>query len=798
MTTDQPLTELVRTIAEAVEELSKLVEGMPARVEARLAVFRQDLNGVTQTLTNQMEALRAEAADMRGSLSSMIGSVRTEMEDAGNALRSIIGDNRTALDGRVAELADDVKVFNDAVADIRTSLDSITKRSEEAVTGLRTEFTEANAALQSRLELTDKAVKDARAACDPTDLYSGIATLTRKVEEANAATETVAGSVTKLNDTVTYNRREATDKIDTASAQWAESRTLIVNRVSALAQKVDEFPAQITDLEKNIAAVSTDLEAANVRAAQSTELVNAGLAELSEHLVEVQTNAGARAHDLDERITNMGQEINSQNKSIDNMGSAFEAANAKLAENISVVSGAVDKLHEDLMQADANIVARVDDVSLGVTNLVKRVDDVSNDVNSIANLNTQLATRVEAGLQGLETEIDVMSKNDDEVHAAVVASIAEVATKNGNKIAEAVQRIDEVAGTIKRLDESLGATDTKLNGAITTAWERHQDLLSTVTNLSVRMSTTDEMLEQQVAGAVALRGTLDETSQEVTTMRGSIDSLRVIAEATRSGLDDNDKTVLQLVEDLASTRTLTEMVNARINQLRDETTTSLNGITEELATRASTEDVQKAVHRATEEIEAISTRFHSDLAALETTLRNALDKRAEVLEAADVAVGERVTQLAATVPAPLDTDALREDVLARVASLVPAMEIPQLDFDVAVGDNDQSLMFTFSNGQREIKQVVPLELGFKYRGVYKADEDYAKGNFVTHKGSMWYAKTAPTGEPGKDLAGWQLAVKCGRDGKDASPARIKHVRDPETGLIQESRISHDNPSTNEE
>jgi hypothetical protein len=55
--------------------------------------------------------------------------------------------------------------------------------------------------------------------------------------------------------------------------------------------------------------------------------------------------------------------------------------------------------------------------------------------------------------------------------------------------------------------------------------------------------------------------------------------------------------------------------------------------------------------------------------------------------------------------------------------------------------------------------------GFTYRGVFEPGEEYAPGDFVTAAGSLW-ACTSPTKEAPGAGAGWQLAVKRGRDAKD--------------------------------
>lgn len=57
--------------------------------------------------------------------------------------------------------------------------------------------------------------------------------------------------------------------------------------------------------------------------------------------------------------------------------------------------------------------------------------------------------------------------------------------------------------------------------------------------------------------------------------------------------------------------------------------------------------------------------------------------------------------------------------------------------------------------------------GVMYRGVWQRQAAYEIGDLATHRGSCWHANEPTVGaEPGSGPA-WSLAVKAGRDGKDA-------------------------------
>ena len=56
--------------------------------------------------------------------------------------------------------------------------------------------------------------------------------------------------------------------------------------------------------------------------------------------------------------------------------------------------------------------------------------------------------------------------------------------------------------------------------------------------------------------------------------------------------------------------------------------------------------------------------------------------------------------------------------------------------------------------------------GVAYRGVWQASQDYRRGDLVTLNGSIWHANVETRAKPGAG-SDWTLAVKAGRDGKDA-------------------------------
>jgi collagen type III alpha len=57
------------------------------------------------------------------------------------------------------------------------------------------------------------------------------------------------------------------------------------------------------------------------------------------------------------------------------------------------------------------------------------------------------------------------------------------------------------------------------------------------------------------------------------------------------------------------------------------------------------------------------------------------------------------------------------------------------------------------------------------RGVYRAGNNYEKGDAVTWDGNIWIAQTETKDKPGETNS-WRLAVRKGRDGKAGEPGPV--------------------------
>jgi len=57
------------------------------------------------------------------------------------------------------------------------------------------------------------------------------------------------------------------------------------------------------------------------------------------------------------------------------------------------------------------------------------------------------------------------------------------------------------------------------------------------------------------------------------------------------------------------------------------------------------------------------------------------------------------------------------------------------------------------------KRIEAHERQFSYFGSFEIGKTYAKGNFVSHQGSIWHCEQQTTQRPGGGNVCWRLAVK---------------------------------------
>jgi hypothetical protein len=69
--------------------------------------------------------------------------------------------------------------------------------------------------------------------------------------------------------------------------------------------------------------------------------------------------------------------------------------------------------------------------------------------------------------------------------------------------------------------------------------------------------------------------------------------------------------------------------------------------------------------------------------------------------------------------------------------------------------------------RRRVAELEARKGGIRYCGVHRPGQVYRVGDVVTFGASMWVCRSDTTDTPGEGATSWQLAVKRGRNGRDA-------------------------------
>lgn len=88
------------------------------------------------------------------------------------------------------------------------------------------------------------------------------------------------------------------------------------------------------------------------------------------------------------------------------------------------------------------------------------------------------------------------------------------------------------------------------------------------------------------------------------------------------------------------------------------------------------------------------------------------------------------------------------------------------DIGLTLMEDGRTVRFSFDKGDTEYAFQIPFPVVID-RGVFSEGKEYEEGDGVTWGGSYWIAQRATGHKPDGPDSGWRLAVKRGRDGKDA-------------------------------
>lgn len=804
---DERIAAVQQGLGEAMGSLLRQMEALQTDIGSVKGEFQVRLDGACAQLSERVEQQARITADNRAAFDAQV----------------------TTVDGRLKEF--DLRITNvsnaadDLNRQVTASFTELNGRTAAIVSTAKTDLEEARSAIELKLA-------EVRQACDTVDLHHGVKLLQTKQAEHEASILSlektasfasakmdgiekevqenfvrVDGVATKLSDfgkTVSQSLAEiqttATALVDAERSEREKAFDQINPQIERLAGHVEQHTLKLKDaFDFGQDVARTVAESKQAVALVIDEAISklgvpdiqATLAEHAERLAAVDSFVAEHTVDLKQAFDFAQTLANSVADAEQATAARIDTAISKLGvpalaeqvanhtQQLAVVDEALmlhavrwqeteefgQRLTASLAEAKKATVELVDTTisKLGL-GLEKTVEQHAQQLSTTAGLVEKLQGSVEqhsASINAVEESLADTTKLTQtaiegwtEMHQMLqkrIADTAEAATAGFVTVGSHIQTLQQhLDGTVEMINRTVEGLDSRVKLV-------DEGTARSVLELGERIGAIDIPVLAPVAERVR------QLEGEITDVRQALGEYASVALV--NSVVDNVENATAMTRSLASAAaTMRRELDERIDQMDEGLQAALTENNDRIVNAASRleqveQQLPELVSRVDNNLEHAVRAQNSMRDGVETRLTQALAGATEELAA-------RIERVREAVPAPFDPAPLREELRA----LVPNLTLPELGFDVAIGD-DQTVMFTFDCGTKQVTRTVGLGIGIQYRGVFKAGEDYTTGNLVTHKGSMWYAKAQPTGEPGKDITGWQLAVKCGRDGRDAVPVR---------------------------
>lgn len=797
---EQFRTDIARTIAETEVSVSSAMEN--ATIEAKRAIdqIRENVAADTAAIAKSVEQVESKGAEA-------IESLQQKLNEHGDA----VGKTVDAIDIRFAEIevahssgaataAQDLEQkLNDLEENLREEFEEVASIGREHAGQMFRDAVQAIASLQQLQVATVKAIGETR------DELAGelkaMATAMGDFTEAKTF-EQLRDDMGKRFEAHTQSLSEMREALQAAETAVAETRQVAADAcqragevstvlstelanagfatVEQLQSQKETAAEAIAQLEQSIAVARDGIEQVGKALAENT----AQAAKVGEQLAakfadyapvttldEVKQLTGSHIEqvkgELNEAIEGVQREVS---RTLDttlvdfNKKIAGEIEGLATVEQLATVKQIVQDVAQNAIDSIAEFGTNIENVSKSVDAIREQnseavsvakqtfVDQLqgyatTEQVESVSQLVQNQAEQTEASIKQARTELtELVTTASGTLETAVAKaqqSIEEVNSGLGNyATSEQVMQLREAAETnIATLSEALADAREKLQEATQladSAVKATDDMAASIEEMSVlvKSAATAEHLDNVIERAESSLATVREQFQLVLEKQSAFDErieqVNAYAQTAADGLAENADAVSKLAATTLQVKESAETALAVQAEASQQKLEELNSV------------VESAV-RSAESIRGELSKFEAKLSETADTVAKSIDE-----------VKQSIPQPGATVE---QLDQLEKAFEAKLPKPEP---MPEPAVNLAYNDGKMLVTLGFGAAQQTIE--VPVEVGMRYRNVYRDGERYKAGDVVSHKGSGWVCNGAQTGAPGTDHQGWTLWIKKGADG----------------------------------
>ena len=723
----QTMRDTITAIGTACAELAAVVEGLPKFLENQIGSFKAELSvkfvGLEDKLRDAIQKSGISLQDMQAGIATFEGQVRIEREAYMQNAEDKIVELRQVIDGNASSAASSNKTILDLLSKHTVDLENIPPVIEalrSATDKHSTDLVDQGTSLKALEDHTaEKFVAlEQRAVVLVDDCERRLLSDTKVRDQSlvtletkvNIALEAQVAAVDEQQSALFASIAEIKEQATTADSRGSANYLALAKGTADLGET---FAKEITSARTTLLAGIEEAKA-RVEAVESfAKEVNAGVVVLAGR--EADNNA-ARAKDVSDFTETLVVKITD----------GHTLLSARIAQAFDDINSGVDTAKETRRVVDAIDIRWV--AEHGLVN--EAIADLDNRlISTAANNRIELTARVDElkGTYGLlpnlvESCAQGLVETKERV-ALLDKAVVEIEKTAG---AQADGHRDEIAGLQEAVGEHKAALDVVASIVKGTVVEIAEEL--TVLNTALE---TKADAEQVNAASKDLLNYLDESVARDTEASQATANISAEVKALAGAITEYRNLFTKTIEDLDTG------VRSRIEALPDYVMLAA------LETRTS----------------ARHTALADDIADVRQSIPSIPDQ---------TGLTDQLAVLA------LQVSEVEQKMIAKVADMAtqfqPIVTAPEME--LALDYTDGKLNLTASLGDKSATTSIPVSIGVRYRGIYKADADTQPGDLVTHKGSMWFCRSPKAGEPSKDFTGWQLAVKSGGNGKDGHSVKV--------------------------
>lgn len=611
-----------------------------------------------------------------------------------------------------------------------------------------------------------------------------------ELEAIMACLTDMSGSIADLSGTVsgmsTSFAAIAAKQAELEQSFMTRMDTLDAAFVERLAESLEDIRASIPaqfdaePLDTNLAVMGQRLTAFEERMASIVELNTEQFGivgelgqSVSAHTLSIQSIRGTLG-ELDTNQSSQVRVLRDEMQAVVEKVSATQNSVQIIGNNLGELTTQVVSTSESMRTLQDSTAGVAQSWTSSLHNLDKRLTDLDSAATEEVRVLKARASELDACLSETNKELDGLSAELAKLgtNAPAIAELALTVTNLETRVGEVAVDMERretiLSGELVNLDDKYA----NLSKEFKVRADQHSEALE---GMDVRMQGFTGVLLPELAAGMA------KNTEDAARIVGLLENLGTASEALAASLKTLDQSSTEM---FAKSDSEYNTVNLRLNILMgqvdsiDRVVGELTSVVPEYEERIT--EVRNSADGLSRTVQSLQDTLQENLegyAAKHATDYGMLDSRissvVEQFEEFSRTTGELTAKVSAGVGTVLDADqvqTLRADLMETLFASVRSC-MPQVAFRQYVDEGDGTLVVSMDAPGEDGKPVTyenkfKLDIGMRYRSVYKKDETYTAGDSVTHDGSMWLCRGGQTGAPGKDYTGWQLIVKRGGNGKD--------------------------------